>query len=49
MRDEQELLTDCLRRNNALGLRYILTGSMAGNLDLCKAVNLIPVRRRRQV
>jgi hypothetical protein len=31
MRDEQELLTDCLRRLNGSGLAYMLTGSMASN------------------
>jgi hypothetical protein len=31
MRSEQELLTDCLRRLNASGLAYMLTGSMASN------------------
>jgi hypothetical protein len=31
MRDERELLTDCLRRLNTLGLPYLLTGSMASN------------------
>src|SRR5206468_9816899 len=28
---EQELLVDCLRRLNGLGLTYYLTGSMASN------------------
>lgn len=31
MRNEQELLTDCLRRLNGSGLAYMLTGSMASN------------------
>ena len=28
---EQELLLDCLRRLNATGVQYMLTGSMASN------------------
>jgi len=28
---EQELLADCLRRLNRAGIKYYLTGSMAGN------------------
>jgi hypothetical protein len=28
---ERELLVDCLRRLNAVGVRYLLTGSMASN------------------
>lgn len=28
---EQELLVDCLRRLNGIGLTYLLTGSMASN------------------
>jgi hypothetical protein len=31
MRTEKELLIDCLRRLNASGLAYMLTGSMASN------------------
>jgi hypothetical protein len=31
MRGEQEVLTDCLRRLNAAGVPYMLTGSMASN------------------
>jgi hypothetical protein len=31
MRDEQQLLIDCLRRLNTSGLAYMLTGSMASN------------------